>query len=336
MSSKFSDVEYWKAIILYGLNSATYKIALAKTLLKLGREEQTAVSWDHLAQSFLDQYITRLDKEDAMPQQSNPSRLTKMERIVKKLRTGNFSYEEAVTTVAKDGFNDVIPRFHTIGTNSDLISEYFYSYDFGNELVLHDSLLEICDGKSFELQAELEARWSLLEGAFMINHDNWDLANDLRNIYLQSGHKRKNLTDNIPFLQAYQGNRCFYCGEPIEREDIHVDHVLPRQVLNHDQEWNLVLSHSFCNIQKGDKLVGKHFINKLIQRNENLIGSNHPWKNRIKQDLGNTKKRRSKNLSKHYDNVKEILGPHYWSGVSSYNPTNDPFYRKLITKLNNA
>lgn len=31
MSTRFEGVDYWKAFVLYGLNQATYKIALRKT-----------------------------------------------------------------------------------------------------------------------------------------------------------------------------------------------------------------------------------------------------------------------------------------------------------------
>ena len=106
-------------------------------------------------------------------------------------------------------------------------------------------------------------------------------------------------------------------------------------VLNHDQIWNLVLAHSYCNMSKSDKLVGDHFMEKLIQRNENIMGSNHPWKHKISSDLGRTKKLRALNLLRHYENVKSVLGNNYWFGASSYNPQNDDFYKKLITKLNN-
>jgi len=39
MNVKFGNVDYWKAIILYGLNVATYKIALGKTLLELAKKK---------------------------------------------------------------------------------------------------------------------------------------------------------------------------------------------------------------------------------------------------------------------------------------------------------
>jgi len=111
------------------------------------------------------------------------------------------------------------------------------------------------------------------------------------------------LTPNIPFLQGYQGNICFYCGNELSY-DVHVEHVLPRQVIQHDHIWNLVLSHAQCNMDKSDKLVGNMFITKLEQRNENIMGSNHPWKARIAAELGSTPTRRKQSLRIHYDNVK--------------------------------
>ena len=71
------------------------------------------------------------------------------------------------------------------------------------------------------------------------------------------------LTPNIPFLSGYQGNACFYCCEPMP-DNIHVDHVLPRQVIQNDEMWNLVLAHEECNLLKSDKVVAPHFVEKLI------------------------------------------------------------------------
>ena len=136
-------------------------------------------------------------------------------------------------------------------------------------------------------------------------------------------------------LKGYQGNVCFYCGEHIDDSDIHVDHVLPRQVIRHDEIWNLVLSHSLCNLHKDDFLVGKHYLEKLILRNENIMGSNHPWKKKISETLGATKNERIKTTLKHYDDVKVVLNNRYWENSPSYNRETDPFYKRLITVINN-
>jgi hypothetical protein len=331
----FSHQDQWKALILYGLNQATYKIALGKTLLSLSEQGYTTVPWEVLSHEFLQQYVCRLAAANAMPQQSNPARRTKMERIVADLQIGNLSLDQAVGETGLTAFEDVIHRFHNLGKD-ERFQGAFYRTDFGRTLELTDALHAVSASSRVELEVELDARWALLEGAFTIRHESYELVNDLRLTYLAQGYKRKSLTSNVPFLQAYQGNACFYCGEPMAAEDIHVDHVLPRQVVHHDEIWNLVLAHGICNEHKQDRLVGLHFMCKLIARNENIMGSNHPWKARIASALGATAHARGMELRRHYEQVKLILGADYWGGSSSYRPEADPFFRRLITVLNNG
>ena len=335
MPKDFSNSDFWKGIILYGLNNTTYKIALGKTLLRLSKDGYNKVDWDILAKHFFEAYQHRLSNDDAMPQQGNPNRWTKMERTIRNFKLGRLSQTKAVEEVAHDAFNDVIPRFQTIGTDKEIVKGFFYEFDFGKSLRIKDSLHKISETDFKELNEELDARWSLLEGAFKIKRENFQLQNDILDIYLENGYKRTNLSPNVPFLKGYQGNLCFYCSEPISDSHIHVDHVLPRMILNHDEIWNLVLSHSICNLKKGDAVVGKHFIDKLIYRNENIIGSNHPWKQKIKNSLGRSPAIRARALENHYNNVKSALNNNYWDNAPNYNPSKDPFYRKFITVLNN-
>ena len=334
MNTKFENVDYWKAIILYGLNQATYKIALGKTLLELAEKKENVIDWTVLSKTFFDNYVSRL-KNKSYPQQNNPSRKTVMERVVDSFRVGKINYNEAISKVATDAFNDVIPRFQTIGTDKSIVGERFYHYDHGKKLYLHDSVFQIQEDYNNELSNELNARWSLLEGAFSIVHGNWELSNDIRDVYLRNGYERKDITKNRPFLQGYQGNVCFYCGESIMDGDIHVDHVIPRQFIQHDEIWNLVLSHSLCNWHKDDALVGKHYLEKLLARNENIMGSNHPWKKKIIDALGSTQTKRAKSTWYHYDNARIALKNNYWENSPSYNRETDPFFKKLITQLNN-
>ncbi len=331
---KFSDEDIWKGIILFGLNVATYKMALAKSLFEFVRLGKNEVGWEELSDSFLKQYIARLDGRQ-MPQQGNPARLTVMERVVRGLESESISYTEALDQVATKGLENVVPRFQTIGQDSDIVKSHFYEYEFGKRLHIKDTLLGFTSLQLVELEKELVARWSLLEGAFTIDQTDFHLGNNIRETFLRSGYERTTLTGNIPFLSGYQGNVCFYCGESLQ-DNVHVDHVLPRQVVNHDEIWNLVLAHKDCNLLKSDKLVGPHFIEKLIARNENIMGSSHPWKHKISSELGNVSSKRSRTLRNHYENVKKVIGSYWWGGAVSYNPSTDPFYRRLITVLNNG
>ena len=334
MKDKFEDVDFWKAIILYGLNQATYKIALGKTLLELTNLGKTEVDWSTLSKAYLDNYIDRLN-QNPLPQQNNPARKTVMERIVGAYKLGQITYNEAIERVEANAFNDVIPRFQTIGNDKWIVGEKFYHFDHGKRLFLHDSIFSIQEEHQSELSTELEARWSLLEGAFSLVHGDWELTNDIRDIYIRNGYERTNITNNIPFLQGYQGNVCFYCGEKIIAGDIHVDHLIPRQFILHDEIWNLVLSHSICNLHKNDALVGKHYLEKLLARNENIMGSNHPWKKKIADSLGFTPKKRASSTWLHYENARIALHNNYWENSPNYNRETDPFFKKLITKLNN-
>ena len=333
INKEFDDTDYWQAIMLFGLNVATYKPALAKCILEAAEQKKSTLEWDDLSLSFFNAYLERL-KFQSMPQQINPGRLTKLERIIKSYKLKQISKTEAVEQVGREGFNDVVKRFHTIGSNKNFADSYFYEFKFGKKLLLKDSLFNILEKDGKTLFGEIDSRWGLLEGQFEMNHTNYDfkLANDLREIYIKNGYERKPLTHLIPFLNGYQGNVCFYCGE--EMANIHVDHVLPRQVILNDEIWNLVLAHSECNEMKTDLIVSNHFINKLIIRNENIMGSNHPMRHQIVKELGKTKRERSKNLQKHYEQVKTIRGNSYWGGSQFYNPEKDPFYRRLITRIN--
>ncbi len=178
LSEKFNNEDLWKGIILFGLNTATYKMGLAKSLFILARKDKSTISWDELSATFLQEYIKRL-KTSPMPQQAIPTRLTIMERIVKELEAGLISYDEAVARVSDQGLVHVVPRFHTIGQDSTIVKEHFYTFDYGKNITLKDTLLQFSEQQLQELEEEFMARWSLLEGAFSINQEHFVLANTL-------------------------------------------------------------------------------------------------------------------------------------------------------------
>jgi hypothetical protein len=59
----------WRAIILFGKNSATYKFAFAKSLLGLIEQEKAKISLDELAIPFANSIVEHLKKvtNKAMP-----------------------------------------------------------------------------------------------------------------------------------------------------------------------------------------------------------------------------------------------------------------------------
>ena len=141
---------------------------------------------------------------------------------------------------------------------------------------------------------------------------------------------RTNLTPFKPALSSYQQDRCFYCGEKLSLEENHVDHVIPFKALNHNELWNLVVAHKRCNLRKSAYLVGPHFIENLIDRNEFVIKSHLPLHKEIQADLGVTPVARKKTITDTYLFVKNEKKFRMWEGDPKYDPRNDSFYRGWI------
>jgi hypothetical protein len=60
----------WRSIVLFGRNVATYKFALAKSLLEVARAEKTLVSFEELAEPFsrhVADHLRLVDKQATSP-----------------------------------------------------------------------------------------------------------------------------------------------------------------------------------------------------------------------------------------------------------------------------
>ena len=54
-----SSEDYWRALILYGLNQSTYKIALGHLLGRSANENKERIDLDELSSDFIEIYIVR-------------------------------------------------------------------------------------------------------------------------------------------------------------------------------------------------------------------------------------------------------------------------------------
>jgi hypothetical protein len=259
-----------------------------------------------------------------------PNRRTVMEKIIDLYNVGKLTREQAITRVEHEAFNDVVPRFHTVN-NAELPIKFYEHSESG--LILDDNLFNIFSKKtSANLIDETTSRWDLLEAAFEIRRTNHTLGNDIRKLYLSKGYERTSITHTRPVLNGYQNGICFYCGEKMANDDIHVDHVIPRQFLYHDEIWNLVLAHTFCNEQKSDSLPDKLYIDKLILRNEHFIASNHPIQKKLIEQLGKSPTVRRKFIHQVYEDARNVIG-YTWEGIRGYNPQTDEFYKTFIRSI---
>jgi len=63
--------------------------------------------------------------------------------------------------------------------------------------------------------------------------------------------KRKLSEKTRDLVITRDGLTCRLCGGPVERSDVHVDHIRPRAKGGDDSLSNLQVSHSACNVRKG-------------------------------------------------------------------------------------
>ena len=181
---------------------------------------------------------------------------------------------------------------------------------------------------------KMDSRWNLLEYSFeKISEAERIFVDTLdEKLFVIRKDIRRDLTPIKDALAGYQQDRCFYCGEQLY-DPSHVDHVIPFKALGHNEFWNLVVAHEQCNLRKTDNLVGLHFIENLIERNEYVIKSHLPLHKEIQGDLGKTPKIRRQKILDSYLYAKNDKKLNLWEGDSKYDPRNDIFYRGWIKHI---
>jgi hypothetical protein len=324
-----SNKDYWRALILYGKQQSTYKIALGNCLLNYSYENCTKVSLDDLTEDFFNIYIRRL--ETGKPQLGTLGRKTVVEREIDEIKFADKSEEKSLENIKKYSLKNMVLQRFNILNNKPIPHPFYVISEDSKHLILNDNLLSLSDDSTNSiLTKELLSRWDLLEHAFesINNIEYLDVDEYVKHIIKRE--KRTSLTNLIPVLNGYQRGKCFYCGEDLY--EIAVDHLIPYQALMHNEIWNLVLAHNFCNEQKSDNLPPKIYINDLIKRNEFFIKSDHPIKNTLIKQLGKTALRREEKINKEYEYAKSKIG-RVWGGNTKYNPKEDSYYKEWVKIL---
>jgi 5-methylcytosine-specific restriction endonuclease McrA len=325
-----TPTDYWRALILYGKNQSTYKIALGRLLLRYASTNNDRIDMDIVASDFFDEYFDRC--KSGKPQLAWKGRFTDVEQQIHEINVGKKKKEDSLEFIRERPLKNMVFKHFNVLYRNPIKEPFFSLSENSRYLVLHPNLLSLADNNEQPkiLHEELSSRWDLLEHAFEItnNTESLDVDEYLKHIVRQT--RRSNLTKLIPTLNGYQQNRCFYCGE--ELYNIEVDHVIPRQALKHDEIWNLVLAHYKCNSDKNDNLPPTHFLDNLIARNEFLIESAHPIKDTLIKQTGNTPAQRKQKIINEYQYAKSKIG-RIWGGNDKYDPRKDEFYRGWVRYL---
>lgn len=345
----FVDVEptlenYWRAIILFGKNTASYKFALAKSLIDISLERKSdLITLDDLALPYALHLAEHLRHS---PKQST-AKTSQFIQACQGYNEGNIDEDRLIQITKKEGFKYVLDAFHVVNTKAiterfyDVVNEEFFIDErkFNKGIRLTDNLFKlfyVYDNSAKDLNQETESRWNLVEKAWELNINKNLIAvefdQETKELFTHdTKHHRTNITTSRGALNGYQKSRCFYCFKEISISSVDdlladVDHFFPHLLkpqvatagccrpVNVDGVWNLVLSCPECNRGENGKFAqvpSLELLERLHTRNEYLIGSHHPLRETLIMQTGNTERDRKYFLDKSY-RFSKINLIHVW------------------------
>ena len=304
---------YWRALILFGKNTSSYKFALSKALLGIAPSGKTVLTLEDIAEPFAN-YLCEHIKE-ASRQGTNATN-TLFNACID-FNSGIISREELIDQTIKNGFRYVFDAFHNV--NGETIPVHFFEKNFHGKtknIILTDEMLKLVAQDSFPgLLKETEARWRLVEKAWEMGLSNKLLTVDYNSadnfLYEFNNVKRRSITSARDALNGYQKGKCFYCFDdisinPNDSNLCDIDHFFPHTLqsvlpnINLDGVWNLVLACKNCNRGvdgKSARVPATKYLERLFKRNEFLISSHHPLRETLIAQTGTTPEQRLKFLS---------------------------------------
>lgn len=304
---------YWRSIILFGRNVATYKFALAKSLLEIIPTGKSSITLNELAEPFSRNICEHLK---IAPKQITSSSSRFLETC-QGFNDETVSYDQLIDATIKLGFNNVIDAFHVVNNRPGDIEFYKKDYSYhSKKIVLTDEIFKLQEIEFFnDFVNEAESRWNLVETAMELG-----ISRSLLNVQYDDNSglffinsekiRRKDVTSARDALNGYQKGKCFYCFDDItintqDENSCDVDHYFPYLLqpmlkdINLNGIWNLVLTCTSCNRGSSGKFAqipATKYLERLHKRNEFLISSHHPLRETIMNQTGHQLDQRIKFL----------------------------------------
>lgn len=325
LQSKPELEDYWRGIILFGNNVASYKFALADALLDIKPQSGQLLKLIDLAPVYSSKLVQHLK---VSPKQIT-SRSSQYLDSCRLYGIETPDQNKLIDETVKNGFKYVIDAFHVVGP--DQLSTRFYMDErkTNKGIRITDEFSALLDRvKHSNLSVEVESRWNLVETAWGlgITPALIKIEHDVENQTLftfDQDRRRKSVTSARGALNGYQKGKCFYCRCSIDIEkgrNTEVDHFFPH-TLSRDPIfpmingiWNLVLACSNCNKGVG----GKHariptlkMLERLEKRNDYLISSHHPLRETLINQTGKNETKRRDFLASYYSRASKRLF-HAW------------------------
>ncbi|MCQ2409055.1 MAG: HNH endonuclease [Clostridia bacterium] len=304
---------YWRSIILYGRNVASYKFSLGQSILSLLPTNQSSFSLEELAVPFSNNICEHIKESPKQCTSPSSSFLT----ACKNYNEGLISHQDLIDKTVAVGFDYVLDAFHVV--NNANIPVKFFVKDFhslNKKIILTDEAYKLIETPfSNNFNNEVNARWRLVETAWDLgvspNLLNVGYDSDTESFYMNKDFARKDVTSARDALNGYQKGKCFYCYDNLNLDSsalfCDVDHFFPYTLqplipdINLNGVWNLVLACPDCNRGidgKFARVPSIKYLKRLHKRNEYLISSHHPLRETLMNQTGRTLDERIKFLNK--------------------------------------
>lgn len=312
-----APLDQWRAIVLFGRNVASYKFALAESLLELGAKENEFVALDELARPFSAAVRRHLDLEDKQGTQPTSRFLD----ACRDANAGRISESQLIGATVQHGFQNVIDAFHRVG-GGDVPHRFFLDERKGPRKgirILPGLITTSRERHALTLREENDARWRLVETAWSLDLPVSAIQvtrdEESEQLFVVDKVRRKSITGVRDGLLGYQRGACFYCRAPISTAAhastcADVDHFLPWALRDEmhphsaDGVWNLVLACQTCNRGpqgKFDNLPTLECLEDLFLRNEFYIQSHHPLRETLINQTGEKTANRKAFLQARWD-----------------------------------
>lgn len=299
---------YWRSVILFGQNVASYKFSLAKALLEVSPKTNTFVSLEELSESFSKHILKHLRHNE----KQITSNSSKFLDACKSYNNGELSKDGLINMTVKYGYVNVLDAFHIVNRN-ELPVKFFEKVTEGKKkgIILTDVLFKLLEStQQTNFGFEVEARWNLVETAWKLGVKSSLLVvqydEDNSCFFVEDERlKRTDITSARDALNGYQKGKCFYCFNDISVDPIadnlaDVDHFFAHTLKQHtrinlDGVWNLVLACQSCNRGSAGKFAhvpGIKYLERLHKRNNFFIESHHPLRETLILQTGKTEKDR--------------------------------------------
>lgn len=177
--------------------------------------------------------------------------------------------QNTIKKIAKVLPNDVSWRFKRVG--DEVISLYDYDEKSRSDRVIFTKeAVDLLKEYALVISKLLNYKWAQLLEKFNYAPK---IANKVNSIS-EAKLKRDSLTKykNELMKQFKDGVAIdFYSGEPLDDNDISVDHVIPWSFMYSDDIWNLVLTSKSHNSSKSNTIPSEDIIEKLKDRNSQIV-----------------------------------------------------------------